>query len=145
MILELERKFNEALGTRVKVERTNETGGVVTIDFFSSDDLRGLFERLNNAGSLKAVGGALNDSKKALNGDAVNGFVNGNPTKTSADFSFEKGGGSYPPAGGGETGDLSSVSLGAPDSTERAEDDRPKKEIQKEENEDLYSLKNFSV
>ncbi|MCX6719434.1 MAG: ParB/RepB/Spo0J family partition protein [Candidatus Taylorbacteria bacterium] len=146
MILELERKFNEALGTRVKVERTNETGGVVTIDFFSSDDLRGLFERLNNAGGLKAVGSALNDPRKALNGEVANKTAGEKLSEASADSPFEKGGApSEESATSRGRGDLSSVSLGASDSTENAEDDRPKEEIQKEENEDLYSLKNFSV
>lgn len=37
-VLEVERKLQETLGTRVHVER-RETGGSITIDFFSNDDL----------------------------------------------------------------------------------------------------------
>jgi ParB family chromosome partitioning protein len=37
-VLEVERKLQETLGTRVHVEK-RETGGSITIDFFSNDDL----------------------------------------------------------------------------------------------------------
>ncbi len=40
-IIELEEKLAEKLGTRVHIERS-QTGGKITIDFFSSDDLRSI-------------------------------------------------------------------------------------------------------
>ena len=52
VILEMEKKLNELLGTRVKVDKTNDVGGTVTIDFFSQDDLRGLLARLNSQGTI---------------------------------------------------------------------------------------------
>jgi ParB family chromosome partitioning protein len=44
-ILEMERELTEALGTRVAIE-PKETGGKLSIDFFSEDDLRVLFSAL---------------------------------------------------------------------------------------------------
>mgnify|MGYP001558466738 CR=1 FL=1 len=44
-IMELEQKLAETLGARVSVER-RESGGKVTIDFFTTDDLRNLLDRL---------------------------------------------------------------------------------------------------
>lgn len=52
-IMELEQKLAETLGARVSVER-RESGGKVTIDFFSTDDLRNLLDRLA-AGELGGV------------------------------------------------------------------------------------------
>lgn len=42
----LEEKLRESLGTRVTIEKT-EMGGKIHIDFFSSDDLRLLLERIS--------------------------------------------------------------------------------------------------
>ncbi len=44
-IMELEQKLATTLGARVSVER-REAGGKVTIDFFTTDDLRNLLDRL---------------------------------------------------------------------------------------------------
>ncbi len=51
--MELEQKLAETLGARVQVER-RESGGKVTIDFFSTDDLRNLLDRLAS-GDLGSV------------------------------------------------------------------------------------------
>ncbi len=54
-ILEIEEKLQESLGTRVRIER-KETGGKITIDFFTSDDLHSIFDLLksNNNGQEKS-------------------------------------------------------------------------------------------
>lgn len=44
---ELEKQFNEALGTRVFIEK-KEQGGKLVIDFFNIDDVRSLLERLGH-------------------------------------------------------------------------------------------------
>jgi ParB family chromosome partitioning protein len=44
-LMDLEEKFKESLGTRVRIEK-KEQGGKLTIDFFSPDDLRALLVRL---------------------------------------------------------------------------------------------------
>ncbi len=100
-IMEMEKSFTESLGTRVRIEK-GKTGGKVTIDFFSPDDLRSLLEKLvNGEGSKNASEGNkdLNDKKPEV----------------------------------GESASSAPV------------DDRSPKEIEKEDNEELYSLKNFSV
>ncbi len=43
----LEKKFAESLGTRVHIEKGNK-GGKITIDFFSNDDVRAIFELFNS-------------------------------------------------------------------------------------------------
>lgn len=44
-LIELETKLNEALGTRVQIER-RENGGKIMIDFFTHDDLRQILQLL---------------------------------------------------------------------------------------------------
>jgi ParB family chromosome partitioning protein len=55
-VCELEDKFKETLGTRVYIER-KENGGKISIDFFSTDDLRtllGLLEKGKNSNNENA-------------------------------------------------------------------------------------------
>lgn len=47
-LVELEEKFTERLGTRVRIER-KEHGGKMVIDFFSNEDLRGIWEIIRKA------------------------------------------------------------------------------------------------
>jgi hypothetical protein len=44
-IADIEAKLTESLGTRVKIEKKDK-GGKVVIDFFTTDDLHSLFEHL---------------------------------------------------------------------------------------------------
>jgi ParB family chromosome partitioning protein len=44
---ELERKFKEMLGTRVRIER-KDVGGKLSIDFFTADDLRAILDIIEN-------------------------------------------------------------------------------------------------
>lgn len=104
-IMELERKFNETLGTRVKIERTNETGGVVTIDFFSPADLQSLFSRIKYSSSVQSPS------------------IDSNKTKEPSL----------------EENQLPTI----PD--EVPMDDRSSVEKERDENEDIYSLKNFAI
>ncbi|MES3005453.1 MAG: ParB/RepB/Spo0J family partition protein [Patescibacteria group bacterium] len=52
-LLELEGKLNNALGTRVQIER-KDTGGKVVIDFFTNDDLRHILSVLETNQNLGA-------------------------------------------------------------------------------------------
>ncbi|MBX4195415.1 ParB/RepB/Spo0J family partition protein [Candidatus Parcubacteria bacterium] len=45
-LVDLEDKFKETLGTRVRIEKKDE-GGKITIDFFSKDDLVALLQKLS--------------------------------------------------------------------------------------------------
>jgi hypothetical protein len=79
-MIEMEKNFTETLGTRVRIEK-GKTGGKVTIDFFSPEDLRSLLEKLvkgesaksANVGSDKVVGGGgevdKTDTKESLPDD----------------------------------------------------------------------------
>lgn len=53
-MIEMEKNFTETLGTRVRIEK-GKTGGKVTIDFFSPEDLRSLLEKLVKGESAKPV------------------------------------------------------------------------------------------
>ena len=44
-LIDIEDRFKEKLGTRVRIEKKEE-GGRVTIDFFNKDDLRALLEMI---------------------------------------------------------------------------------------------------
>jgi len=44
-LIDIEDRFKEKLGTRVRIEK-KENGGKVTIDFFSTEDLQALLERI---------------------------------------------------------------------------------------------------
>lgn len=56
-ILEIEHKLQEALGTRVHVEK-RDVGGTVAIDYFSNEDLRTIVDLMNS--SKGQVGGNVN-------------------------------------------------------------------------------------
>jgi ParB family chromosome partitioning protein len=123
-IIEMEKNFTESLGTRVRIEK-NKTGGTVTIDFFSPDDLRAILEKMTaQAGSLEqGVGSREQGARKQEQG-----------------------------AGSKEDGEQNSVTEAATEnsaaeSSESAPvDDRAPADVLKQENdEDLYSLKNFSL
>ncbi len=53
-LTELESKLEEALGTRVRIEK-KDFGGHVKIDFFSTDDLRSILELLKTSASRKST------------------------------------------------------------------------------------------
>ena len=97
-IIEMEKNFTETLGTRVRIEK-GKTGGKVTIDFFSPEDLRALLEKLE--GQRAAMTKVVSDS---------------NPTP--------------------EVNNSEAVT---------PVDDRSQQDIEKDNNEELYSLKNFAV
>lgn len=119
-VLEVERKLQETLGTRVHVEK-RETGGSITIDFFSNDDLTTLVtlieanhEKVGNVNMLAAYEATVIPKQ----GESV----------TSVDQ---------------QPGDISLQD-------ERAEvalsDDRSLEEIKEaEEESDLYNIKKFSL
>jgi hypothetical protein len=57
----LEKELAESLGTRVSIERRQVGGGKVVIDFFSSEDLQALLNRVHIAEQLAAVRTMRND------------------------------------------------------------------------------------
>lgn len=69
-LMDLEERFKESLGTRVRIEKRparpgdpgGEQGGKITIDFFSPDDLRVLLEKLSRE-SYESVPEAYKEMK----------------------------------------------------------------------------------
>src|SRR6185369_4188563 len=51
-ITELEEEFQEKLGTRVHIEK-KESGGQIKIDYFSTEDLRGILDSINKSINVK--------------------------------------------------------------------------------------------
>ncbi len=107
-ILEMEELFQEALGTRVHIEK-NEKGGQILIDFFSPDDLRTLLDSLNKSGA------SMNNP---------NALLERHDEKVKAMAPEE-----------------------APVVSEDVEalDDRSEEEKDKDDDTDLYNIKNFSL
>ncbi len=114
-LVELEEKLSESLGTRVSIER-RDNGGKLSIDFFSNDDLRTILEMINKQ---KASGGAtaMLDKHIANVGGDNSVAMAGEPAVTAMPDAIV-------------TSDLA--------------DDRSKEEKQDSE-EELYSIKNFSL
>jgi hypothetical protein len=100
---DIEEKLQESLGTRVHIEK-RETGGKLSIDFFSNDDLKTILDLLNS-----------------------------NKQKSTSEL-LDKHISSIPQAEVAKT----------PISDEFI-DDRTPVEKKEEENEDIYSVKNFSL
>jgi len=130
-IIEMEKSITESLGTRVRIEKKKE-GGTVTIDFFSPDDLRGLLEKLVNGEGKGGIAGAGSSS-----GAGVGVVSNSSNVSGVKGVGSDVSGGSVP-----EVASDAATASAAP------VDDRSALEIEKHENEDneaLYSLKDFSV
>jgi ParB family chromosome partitioning protein len=124
-LMEIEQKFKDSLGTRVHIERS-DTGGKLSIDFFSAQDLRDILDRMNSAGGQSwPAPDILERHVKKMQAEKID--VGRHP---AAPFV---------------------VTPRAP-AADIAIDDRPAAEIKKEQNtdnaaadEELYSLKNFVV
>lgn len=72
-LIELEGKLSESLGTRVSIEK-KDSGGKVTIDFFSNDDLKAILAMLEKnkyAGAVPAT-----TEEKPFEGDPDANFAN---------------------------------------------------------------------
>jgi ParB family chromosome partitioning protein len=67
---EIEGKLNEALGTRVLIER-REVGGKVVIDFFNNDDLHHLLQILEGQTKMQGFSQKLKDELAKAEGDKL--------------------------------------------------------------------------
>ncbi len=107
-ILEMEELFQEALGTRVHIEK-NEKGGQILIDFFSPDDLRALLDSLNKSGA------SMNNP---------NALLERHDEKVKA---------------------MAPEEVPVVSDDVEALDDRSEEEKDKDDDTDLYNIKNFSL
>lgn len=117
-ITELEVKLTQSLGTRVHIEK-KEVGGKILIDFFSNEDLRTILDMIES--------NKHRSPSEMLDRNLASPIAEGqtSPVAVSAEAPTE--------ANHSETALTSPI------------DDRPKEEIETQENEDLYSVKNFSL
>ena len=67
---EIEGKLNEALGTRVMIER-KEVGGKVVIDFFNNDDLHHLLQILEGQAKMQGFSQKLKSELSKVEGDKL--------------------------------------------------------------------------
>lgn len=128
-IIELEKNFTETLGTRVRIEK-NKEGGTVTIDFFSPDDLVALLGKLNKENADRNVGSTVKTTNLAPSNNVADPSIVSNNTVN---------------LNSAESSDSALNPESGLNDTQTPEDDRPQEQINKENNEDLYSLKNFSI
>ncbi len=140
-LVELETKFNQSLGTRVQIER-REHGGKIMIDFFTNDDLRQILQLLESNQS-KGVTNMLDRhiaAQQAAQSDAATlaSISAATPLEASAGAS-EKGStdaGTSDDLAGAEPTSLDQVPV------DGLEIETP---VAAEPDEDLYSIKNFSI
>lgn len=64
----IEKELAESLGTRVSIER-RQVGGKLVIDFFSSDDLRALLDKVHLAEQLKTIRSMRSGDEPAVTAD----------------------------------------------------------------------------
>lgn len=116
-VCELEDKFKETLGTRVYIEK-HIHGGKISIDFFSTDDLRTILGILEKGKDGKE-GGIVKDSSNAVL-DTNASFANDEkPTEQMAQKT-------------------------EPQNLELL-DDRDEEEKKRDDDTEIYSMKNFSI
>lgn len=122
-IAELEKKLTQSLGTKVQIEK-QETGGKIRIDFFSNEDLRAILDLIES--------NKHENSSKVSEEDPI--MVNEERQKeqveTDRDLTLLS-----------KEGNRDEIS----DTIDPPVDDRPKEEKESQENEDLYSVRNFTV
>ncbi len=120
-IIEMEKNFTESLGTRVRIEKGKEDGGTVTIDFFSPDDLRVLLERMSAKGTGYRVQGT--EKVKSQKSEVK---IESHPEPCTLNPEI--------------IADQLPVT-----SNQSPVDDRSPVEAEKDDNQEIYSLKNFSI
>ncbi|MEX0652056.1 MAG: ParB/RepB/Spo0J family partition protein [Candidatus Paceibacterota bacterium] len=120
-LIALERQLTETLGTRVQIEQ-REGGGKVHIDYFTVADLRGILEKIE--GEFGHVTEEGPEGKKE--GDFLDKLLSFNTQESSPQTSLSE--------------------EAKMEEEDTVMDDRSSEEKEKNENdEDLYSVKNFSI
>ncbi len=154
-MVEMEEKLTEALGTRVRIDR-KDVGGKITIDFFSNDDIRFILTALKKESDGNR-NGHVPLARMATAG-AVGSDVQSTEEAPEVKEEMEE---TIPEAPEALTGNV--VATVSEETEEVPVDDRtkeetmqshemspeeeyaPKEEQEKNDEEDLYSIHNFSV
>lgn len=129
---EFEEKFTESLGTRVMIEK-RENGGKIMIDFFNHDDLRNIFAMIHAQTKIPAQPPVKSSVQPPVEPTAETSVAQENTQEKVEVIPQETV--DAPPA----TPDIVA---------EEVVDDRAPADIKAEENstdEELYSIKNFSI
>ena len=151
-LVALEEKLRESLGTRVRIERL-EKGGRIHIDFFSHDDVRAILSLVDarkGTGAprkvmpLTAASGTLPQKAEMPRSPFGETVVE---TVAVAAAVVEPGASvaAFIPAQAIKVAGSPDASADALLETVALLDDRTAQEKKKEENEELYSVKNFSI
>lgn len=124
-ITEIEKKLTQSLGTKVQIEK-QETGGKIKIDFFSNEDLRAILD-LIESNKHKSPSETLEKSlaEETVEDEKIPASQDGVSTLPDSPFLENN------------SEELSVVTAPL--------DDRPKEEKESQENEELYSVRNFTV
>jgi ParB family chromosome partitioning protein len=117
-VCELESKFKETLGTRVYIEKSIK-GGKISIDFFSTDDLRAILDVLEKGKDDNNGKGIIEDSLH--NFQNLNNLPNDNKVAESTPSVAEEA------------------------ITPELLDDRDEEEKKRDDDTEIYSMKNFSI
>ena len=141
-ITEIEGKLNEALGTRVQIER-REVGGKVVIDFFNNEDLHNLLEMLEGHKKMAGFAQKLKENMGISSSTPSENMPSTNNSQTEVSDNGELNSGEESKDEIAKemienTSDVGVSSNGAPI------DDSSSTDV-KEDNQDLYSIKNFSL
>lgn len=141
-LVELEEKFTERLGTRVRIER-KETGGKMVIDFFSNADLRGIWEIIQKAQEQSAT---------ALMDKFIANQANAEPPAPRPEVGVVQAIAEIERAQAAEEDALKTAPfISAPVAADEREeaiilnDKAPEETLEEENSEDLYSVKNFTI
>jgi ParB family chromosome partitioning protein len=128
-VTEIEKKMADTLGTRVHIER-KEVGGKLTIDFFSKDDLRAIWNLINsNHGAGDARGEAVvMPPRMPVEGGQKNTSGVEEISSVAAEMTT-------PLDAEQQIGLEQQVPL----------DDRTPEQKKQDDNEDIYSVSNFSI
>ena len=150
---EIEGKLNEALGTRVMIER-KEVGGKVVIDFFNNDDLHHLLQILEGQTKMQGFSQKLKSELAKVEGEKLTSVSEDTTEKkwtvenlvTAPNSEYMQN----QRAVEGEKNEQmiqdliqSDSDLGVSESGAPIDDSSPADKV--EDDEDLYSIKNFSL
>ncbi len=144
-VIELEKQLTDTLGTRVQIEQRDD-GGKVHIDYFTMDDLHSILERINREIVTKTHDGTVSEDEKTEEKKEEE-FI-----ERLVSFTIPSGEGIVPEGQGTQDSsdtpkEILSTDTVKTDSIEDVPlDDRSENEKEDDGNdEDLYSVKNFSI
>ncbi len=144
-IMELEEKIAASLGTRVSIER-KENGGKLTIDFFSNTDLHTILELINSNKNGTGNSSDMLDRHIAVREATKNASAISNDAANAPDAPKTVIG-TMNPADviPGELESADEIQALGPEVAAELIDDRAPIDKIKDDNEELYSVTNFSL